>query len=302
MPYLTAERLPSQAAVLLTHRLTPRILRHFERLRAELADLFPVFLCFHQTSATLSAVPLACSEEAVDIHLTTQDGAKWLPRRHVQYVDRRVAYLGGFTDLLLVPIVLDKRLDAFDYIWIVEFDVDFSGHWAEFFRWSGRSKADLLSPVITRRSQDKGWPHWESIRTPVRLTAQDQIRGFFPLLRIARKTAAAYVDELDQHDWHGWHEGLMPTIAARQGFSLASMRPSRQFRDPILDDGVSQPNATTLLHPATFVFRPILSAEYFHENPDGFPIANSLYHPVKPGDPEFFGAIQHNGRTEESRG
>lgn len=284
--------------MLLTHRLTPRVLRHFERLRTELAELFPVFLCFHEPTEALAGAPSACPD-GVDIHLTSRDGAKWLPRRHLQYRESSRGYNSGFMDLVLVPLVMDERLAGFDHVWIVEFDVDFAGHWSEFFGWAARSHADFLSPVVARRPDDEPWPNWKSVRTPEPVGRQEHLRGFFPLLRIARRVAVAYVEELERRNWEGRHEALMPTIAALHGLSVASMTPNKRFDDSRLGNGVSRPNGTTLLHRDAFVYRPILGSQYFHENPDAFPITHSLYHPIKPGDPKFFDAVFADGPFQQ---
>jgi hypothetical protein len=73
--------------------------------------------------------------------------------------------------------------------------------------------------------------------------------------------------------WSGNYEALFPTIAAYAGFSVEDFgQGSRYTNTP------GQGN----LSPGTFVWRPPVASEYFHENPTGFATPNLLYHPVKP--------------------
>ena len=249
-----------------THIRTPELDAAFARLRHEAAEHVDWRL-FHSRA---SLADLLAGTADIPAHLrmpTRLDEAAAAGRVH-----------GGRLDLLLVPAAL--AADS-AHVWIMEFDVDYSGHWGRFFRHFANNRADLLATSLTSRKLSPTWRGWRDAVAPV--APAEQVKGFFPLFRISRPLLQHYVTAQQGGAWKGHYEHVLPTVARQGGFAI----------EDIGHDGPYTPAARRFRHyrgdpktrrgpPATFVFRPARPA-YFHTDPTAFEARDMLYHPVKVG-------------------
>jgi hypothetical protein len=109
----------------------------------------------------------------------------------------------GYADLL--HLALMRRLVRFEWVWMLEYDVDFSRHWGVFFSEFQKSDADLLGTTLYCRDDSSVWGHWPKFCGPGDLPDHNQARGFFPVLRMSQRFAKVYVAERDV----GWSVGLL---------------------------------------------------------------------------------------------
>jgi len=164
----------------------------------------------------------------------------------------------------------------YDYYWIVEYDVRFTGSWETFFNEFSNNTADLLGVHLRRFAEEPEWFWWKTLKTPAGAADHASIRAFMPLYRISR-TAVSLLSKYTGNGWSGHHECLVPSLLAHHGLRL----------EDIGGDGSSTPPERRGRFYTTFAFRGHLRhlGSMRHRPPL---IAwggrrNFLYHPVKNG-------------------
>ena len=264
-----------QAVLLLTHIESPAIGRHFERLRRETAGLIDAFFCLHQLSPTRPRLK-------TDQIVTTAAGARLLPQRHAERLNRGLPYNEGYADLIWIAACLHLSLAQYEYLWMVEYDVDFAGDWSCFFARTMESRADLLATSIFPRAHSPHWANWLRFNCPSEVAFDFQLRMFAPIARFSRELLHHYRDTVRDARWQGHFEALVPTVANYQGLRIEDLGGSGPFCPPAwhMKNYRNSPD-TPSGSPGTFVFRPVTHTAYFHEAPDQFGERDLLYHPVK---------------------
>ena len=267
-----------QAVVFVTHTQNSEIGRHFARLQSEVAGLVDVFVCLDASDPTQPCEP----NFPVDFRIAREDAARVLPRRYQESRERTGGLLnGGYTDLAYWPALMDDRLASYKYLWILEYDVDYSGDWRDFFTRTMPSSADLLGTTIFPRTQSKDWVFWESFRSPPEVPFEAQLRSFIPIARFSRRMLEVYTDAVSDSRWGGHTEALFPTIAHFNQLRVEDLGGEGPFCPPEWrsKNYVNTP-LDAKLSPGTFVYRPATHS-YYHDTPQEFSRRDFLYHPVK---------------------
>jgi hypothetical protein len=264
------------AGIFLTHRESPRIQRHFERLVAEGGDLVTWHL-------VLSHDAYPRPEAAFGY----PDPADVLPTRY-RAMEEHGGVQGGYLDTLLVPVLLGLAAehDA-DHLWVCEYDVDFAGRWGDLFAPYADDDADLLTTTLMYRHQQPKWPWWRSAAAPPGVPVERWVRSLNPLMRVSRSLLSAYAEAMADEQWAGHYEFTLATAALDAGLRIADfggegsfVPPGRERRVYVGKSPAGRPQDLT------FGFRPVRPS-YFHEEPDTFEQPGLLYHPVKPGVPAW---------------
>jgi hypothetical protein len=248
----------TSAGLFLTHFNSGRVRVHFGRLVRESGALVDWHF-------VLNAGELPPSHRRTG----ALNAADLLP---VRYAAMRAQgrMIPGFLDLMTIPLALE--LDA-DFVWVMEFDVDWSGDWGELFARYADCDADLLVSTICSVEQCPDWQHWSGAAAPPSVDRALFRRCFTPLYRVSRAFALRYVELMADERWRGHSEFTLPTSALASGSSLVDLA------------GVYENNpGDSSLSPGTLVWRPVRWS-YFHEQPAEFAIADRLYHPIKPWQP-----------------
>ena len=111
-----------------------------------------------------------------------------------------------------------KENQGYDYYWLVEDDVRFSGEWKEFFGSFASCTSDFLSSVIETKAENPNWYWWTSLKTGNEVIAEEKLlKSFNPIYRLSRK-ALACIDAYLRIGWMGHHEVLLPTLLYNKGF------------------------------------------------------------------------------------
>lgn len=256
------------AGLFLSHIRSPRIVRHFERLVSESGQRIGWRFVYNE-----GRYPAPQADFAVPL------AEQIFPLRFAQ-MQRNEGTVGGYADTTLWPCVL--ALDA-DFTWLMEFDVDFSGHWEKFFAQFADNDADLLTTTLVPRTESAGWYWWQTARTPDHVRPEHVYRAFLPLTRVSRRLAQQYVRRMNEEGWAGHYEFTIPTVALLSGMTVEDIggngnlcpvpRRNRNYSNTP-DDG--------FLSPGTFTCHRFRDS-YFLEAPESFEVADMLYHPIKPG-------------------
>ena len=255
------------AGLFLTHVRSERIERHYSRLVRDTEGLVDWHFAFNRGSLP-----------AVELDVPYQPPDRCMRDRHAEML-RHGGVIGGYGDTVLIPPIL--AIDA-DFTWVMEYDVDFSGHWSAFFRQFADNRADLLTTTIIPRPQCSDWYWWRNAVAPDEISSERMYRGFHPMMRLSRRFARLYRQALAGGQWSGHYEFLMPTMGAALGLRVEDIGGALASRPETWGPAnyVNNP-LDPLLRPGTFRWRPAQRL-YFHEQPGRFPVPNKLYHPVKP--------------------
>ena len=168
----------------------------------------------------------------------------------------------------------------YDYYWVIEYDVRFSGSWGDFFGACATSEADLLGTSITRYDDNPDWSHWPSMKLPgLDVPRAQWLRGFFPVYRLSRK-AVSCINGGYQAAAQGHMESLFPTLVHHAGLIVEDIGGEGEFV-PTGNQNRFYTNHRNSndLSPGTFVYRPVLRRS--GTQPD------MLWHPVKPDKPKW---------------
>ncbi|MCX5514995.1 hypothetical protein C3941_11620 [Kaistia algarum] len=274
-----------QATMMMVHRWSLRIAAHFARLRAEAGSVMPVYLAY-SLGHDDEPIPEGCDP---DIVIRPSDASAVLPNR-VAYAERFGNWTGS-ADRFSFPAMMGP-LRGFDHIWFLEYDVDYSGDWSEFFRRAQNMPGDYLATHVRARSEDPNWPHWQSFDPPATIDAGAQLASFHPIARFSRRFRDAHVDAVERHGWSGHTEALYPSVAAHRGLSVVDLGGSGRFVPKGWAGRHYEAARDVTVLSTSFGYRPPFSFQYFHEAPEAFPDLGRLHHPIKEvdaaGAPDLF--------------
>lgn len=169
-----------------------------------------------------------------------------------------------------------KENQGYDYYWLVEDDVRFSGEWKEFFGSFASCTSDFLSSVIETKAENPNWYWWTSLKTGNAVIAEEkQMKSFNPIYRLSSQ-ALACVDAHLRKGWMGHHEVLLPTLLYNKGFLLEDFGGEGSF--------VRLENKSKFYDDTSMCIAPVL--------PDDR--KNYLFHPVKEEKIRLNGSYKKN--------
>jgi hypothetical protein len=195
-------------------------------------------------------------------------------------MQRSGSIVPGYLDVMIIPCVLAMSSER---VWVMEYDVDYTGRWADFFAQFTDRDSDLMTTTLTHISDCQDWAHWPAARCPSWVDRRFVHRAFHPLMRLSRSFAGAYALMMLDQAWAGHAEFTLPTAALAAGAVVEDIGGEGPLTPPALRDTnyLNTPSDPDL-SPGTFVWRPPRQ-HYFHERPDEFDLPGRLYHPVKSG-------------------
>lgn len=261
--------MPRQAILYLNHVVNRSLWRAFKRLDQDCCSLSDVYFILNSNSETIDVegtFPITPSLRASLRHPSRAGNEGWwmdTAPSHTQVIR------SGFDQVLLA---FRKKRPEYDYYWIVENDVDFSGRWSEVFKAFADNKSDLLCTSMHRYETNPTWDWWKSLTWPDN-SKPELIRGFFPFARLSARAADA-ITVAGQNGVDGFQEVMWPTVLHHQRFVIEDIGGDGPFVRP---GNVNRWYTSTLtsqnLAPGTFITRPI------RRRPGRQ--ANKLWHPVK---------------------
>ena len=160
-------------------------------------------------------------------------------------------------------------------LWVVEYDVRFTGPWSKFFDLMTSSDADLLTCHVRTPDQEPGWFWWGTLRDPSGSLPQE-IHTLRAFLVIARFSAKALDTLIASHraGWRGHQEAIIPTLVSQAGLHIDDINDVAQRAEGrAVYTSVDDPLGT-LEELGTLRFRPARIRAGIRRG--------MLYHPVKP--------------------
>lgn len=166
---------------------------------------------------------------------------------------------------------------GYEYYWVIEFDVRYTGTWEAFLRSFEGSDHDLITSHLRHFPDEPGWYWWDSLHHPTEMIDRTRyLRSFNVIYRISNR-ALARVHHAQLKGWRGHPEVLLPTLISTGGYTVRDFggdgdfveagEKNRFYTSGSTPDGVISPFCTLRWRPSRA--RPGL-------------FGNRLYHPVKP--------------------
>jgi hypothetical protein len=209
------------AIIFLAHQTDARTLAALHKLRCEMPpnmQLLPVFdttreLC-DRTLLPRDAICITFNEVVADSPY---------PGKTTQC---RESFYPGCHDLIL--LWLFRRWPGFEYYWFVEYDMDYTGDWRDFFAAFLSSDSDMLATTVFRYAFRPSWPHWKQLQVEESIRRDDYIRA---LCCIARYSAAAFacLDAAYRSECRGHFECLIPTLLHHHGLKVEDFGGDGEF-------------------------------------------------------------------------
>lgn len=165
----------------------------------------------------------------------------------------------------------------YDYYWLVEFDVNYTGNWGSFFQQFDSRDDDLITSHIRWFSEEPDWDWWDTLHHPINEIAREHyIRSFNVIFRISCR-ALEYIHGQLRDGWQGHYEVSFPTLLHEGGFRIFDFGGDGTFVYPgmVNKNYTSQAGTRGFLNPFCSVhWRPSSSRTGLQKN--------RIYHPVKP--------------------
>ena len=254
----------NQAFLLLTTKSTPAIVDLYQALREATQHLGDAFVLYHQQEPQLPG------ELAQVDHFAFTDTML----RELNYIPIGFRVVPGNTHFPLFAFLNENT--AYDYYWVIEDDVRFSGDWKYFFDSFSVLDQDFLTSHVRTPAQEPNWGWWHHLANPYRVIPfESRLRSFNPIYRLSAK-AVQYLGEALNSFWCGHYEVLIVTLLRDGGLGVADFGGTGEFVLPGYENkfylsGPPDPNGQ--LRDGTMRFRPA-----FETIGDE---ANKLYHPIK---------------------
>ena len=199
-----------QAVLYLTSKSNEWTLSTFHALEQSLQGMADVYFAYHQQGDVL---PVSL-QNIENLFVFTSDVLNELGYTPIE----KGKLVPGSNHFPLLKFF--KENQCYDYYWLVEDDVRFSGDWKDFFDSFASSTSDFLSSVIETKAENPTWYWWTSLKTGNEVIAEEKLlKSFNPIYRLSSQ-ALACIDAHLRIGWMGHYEVLLPTLLYNKGFLL----------------------------------------------------------------------------------
>lgn len=199
-----------QAVLYLTNKSNEWTLSAFHALEQSLQGMADVYFAYHQQGDVL---PVSL-QNIENLFVFTSDVLNELGYTPIE----KGKLVPGSNHFPLLKFF--KENQCYDYYWLVENDVRFSGDWKDFFDSFASSTSDFLSSVIETKAENPTWYWWTSLKTGNEVIAEEKLlKSFNPIYRLSSQ-ALVCIDAHLRIGWMGHYEVLLPTLLYNKGFLL----------------------------------------------------------------------------------
>lgn len=198
------------AVLYLTNKSNEWTLSAFHALEQSLQGMADVYFAYHQQGDVL---PVSL-QNIENLFVFTSDVLNELGYTPIE----KGKLVPGSNHFPLLKFF--KENQCYDYYWLVEDDVRFSGEWKDFFGSFASCTSDFLSSVIETKAENPTWYWWTSLKTGNEVIAEEKLlKSFNPIYRLSSQ-ALVCIDAHLRIGWMGHYEVLLPTLLYNKGFLL----------------------------------------------------------------------------------
>jgi len=206
-----------QAVLFLSDKSSTWILDNFKSPATTECETIDVFFLYHMRNQIIPDII-----QAVKHSIFTNDIL-----HNLNYRPLEEKLVPGSNHFPLLKFYLDNRY--YDYYWMIEDDVCFSGSWSALFKAYQDDTSDFLSAHISKFAEAPDWYWWFTLNTNNGQTQnKDKIRSFNPVYRLSKR-ALELIDQSLKNGWSGHHEVLIPTLLYNNGFTITDMGGTGSF-------------------------------------------------------------------------
>ena len=264
------------AFLLVTHILSKSVIGEFRKRVQASEGLGDCFIVFHRDESYLPPAELQLYPHLVVSNRDLADNGL-----HTLLKNQLVPGSNHF-----LPIYFAEKYTQYDFYFVIEYDVRFTGDWRKVFEYLADKEEDFFTCHIRRHACEPDWPWWASISHPAEKIETDKlIRSFNPIYRISRD-ALKYIGDCHRDGWKGHHEVLLPTLLSRE-FTIRDFGGGGEFVH-VEDIGKFYRDSSGFkLEDGSVRWRPSHALICLQPR-------NLLVHPVKSG--QLFASFQHRFR------
>lgn len=262
----------TSAILYYSHFVSPAVQREVARLRAELDDRYDIFLAgYCRRAGALGGIKCVPTLE----YLADQLTALPYPGKARQFDPENFF---GNADTVPMKFFLDRP--GYNYYWIVEYDVRFSGKWPELLADLSSSRADLLCTTMQSWNENPNWAHWQTLAGGGEAVPMERrVKGFMPFCRLSPALLQA-CDARYRSGWSGHYEVIWPTVASLAGLRLEDIGGDGSFTPPKRRGRYYRNTPSEWSQfPGSFVYRPSFADRNLFGPQCHF--SGTLWHPVK---------------------
>ena len=235
---------------------------------------------------SISEAVAGIAESRLLLHSTTdRDSPCSLPRDSYVVTDATLAGLGypqfepgvSAANVHFPLLQFFAEHSRYDFYWLLQYDVRFTGSWRDFFQAFLGNTVDFLTSHIREYADEPNWHLWRLLHHPKHyIPYSKRVRSFNPVCRMSR-SALVQLEEAHRGGWAGHFEVLVPTLLRQNGASLQDLGGCGKFvpeeaRNCFYLEGPE--NANGILDGGTLRSDPVFQ--------EVGPEKNKLYHPVRP--------------------
>lgn len=210
-----------------------------------------------------------------DIPLFPFTYAELPSKLNIQVLDRQ-RIVPGSTHLAVIDFFI--QYPTYDFYWFIEYDVDYTGEWIDFFSYFSRDvTSDLLASHIKEKHEEPLW-HWWKYSNSQTIQFSKRLRAFLPIYRMSSRMVRGLLDFLRYTQFRAHHEEAIPTIAYANNMVIRDFGGHGSYVHPsdINAHYIEGPdNEDGFISSGSFRYRP----EVIPHNEQILP--NKLIHPVK---------------------
>lgn len=256
-----------KVVLLSTHFINDFILSKYQRLRRELqGNEYDVILLVNKTHELDYTTP-----EDVSCFFTDCDSLNALGYEPIEET-----LIPGSCHFPVFRFFLDHPY--YDYYWLVEYDVEYTGNWSELMIDCDTNLQDyaFITCHVEKFDQQKNgnWVWWYN-SNHLGLKPDACVKGFNPICRFSNK-ALEYLDEIQKSGASAHSEVIITTSLYQSGYKIGDIGGQGDFVPDGYKDKyyLAKPGSC---NDGTMRYRPI----YKSEDILGYGLVNKLYHPVK---------------------
>jgi hypothetical protein len=202
------ENIKKQVVLLLSDKDSPVISLQYVILKEALEKYADILIAFHQKETLIPSII-----ETSNHYLFTNTVLNELKFNPIGNT-----LVPGNNHFPLLKFYMENP--GYEYYWVIEDDVRFSGKWTLLFDAFLTIPSDFITCCIRYWAKEPDWYWWWSLTHPIKNIPLDKrIASFNPVYRISNG-ALRFIFEALLDGWCGHHEVLLPTLLRYEGYSI----------------------------------------------------------------------------------
>lgn len=250
------------AILFVTHIYNEEIERQIKKLRTEAEDFASVYVVYQADKVRLD-LPKDVRQHAFTIDALNKLG----------YRPWECTIMDGNFHFVLLDFY--RQHPEYDYYWLIEYDVRFSGNWKTFFSFFHNKNEDFWAAHLETQEDHPAWVRWHEIELKnIPLNDSTLLKSFNPICRFSNRAFALLHSRCLLGD-RGHNELLMPTLFKYFKLKIADFGGTGRYTYK------EHPNLFYIYDEADTEADKCTHRYYPRHNVSTMKYPNKIYHPIK---------------------